>query len=63
MPEPSEARTNVQNLVDNTGGAVSDTLADVPAAYAEATLANQLASLTGKVNELINALRNRGVID
>lgn len=45
-------------LTNNTGGTVSNTLADVPASYTEATLANQLASLASKVNEIITALKS-----
>lgn len=44
-------------LTDSSGGTASDTIADVPAAYTEATLANQLASLTAKVNAIIAALK------
>lgn len=40
-------------LTDNSGGTASDTLADVPGTYTEATLANQVASLAAKVNALI----------
>ena len=40
-------------LTDNSGGTASDTIADVPGTYTEATLANQIASLTAKVNALI----------
>lgn len=42
-------------LTDSSGGTAGNTIADVPAAYTEATLANQLASLTAKVNALIAA--------
>ena len=45
-------------LTDNSGGTASDTIADVPAAYTEATLANQIASLAAKVNALIRRLGN-----
>lgn len=45
-------------LTDNSGGTASDTIADVPAAYTEATLANQIASITAKVNALIRRLGN-----
>lgn len=37
-------------LTDNTGGTASDTIADVPGTYTEATLANQLASIIRAVN-------------
>ncbi|MGH7774472.1 MAG: hypothetical protein ACREQA_19790 [Candidatus Binatia bacterium] len=50
------------NLTDNTGGTASDTLADVPAAYTEATLANQLASLAAKINNIQTVLRNAKMI-
>jgi hypothetical protein len=40
-------------LTDSSGGTAGDTIADVPGSYTEATLANQLASLTAKVNALI----------
>lgn len=39
-------------LTDNTGGTASDTIADVPGTYNEATLANQLASLIAKINDI-----------
>ncbi len=45
------------SLTDNTGGTASNTLDDVPGSYTEATLANQLASLAGKVNAVIAALK------
>lgn len=44
-------------LTDNSGGTPSDTIADVPAAYNEATLANQIASLTAKINAILNLLK------
>lgn len=44
-------------LTDSSGGTASNTIADVPAAYTEATLANQIASLTAKVNAIIAALK------
>lgn len=45
-------------LTDNSGGTASNTIADVPAAYAEATLANQIASMAAKINALV-AMVNR----
>lgn len=50
------ALSGITALTNNTGGTVSNTIADVPAAYTEATLANQLASITAKINEIIDAL-------
>lgn len=54
------AKTQIAALValtDSSGGTPSNTIADVPASYTEATLANQLASLTAKVNAIIAALK------
>ena len=47
-------------LTDNSGGTASNTIADVPAAYNEANLANAIASLTAKVNAIITALTEQG---
>lgn len=44
-------------LTDSSGGTPSNTIVDVPASYTEATLANQIASLTAKVNAIIAALK------
>lgn len=54
------AKTQVAALValtDNSGGTPSDTIVDVPGTYTEATLANQIASLTAKINAIIAALK------
>lgn len=48
---------DLTTLTDNSGGTASDTIADVPATYTEATLADQIASLTAKVNAIINAIK------
>lgn len=53
----------IVNLTDNSGGVASDTIADVPAAYTEATLAAHIASLTAKVNAILNALREQRIIE
>jgi mannose/fructose-specific phosphotransferase system component IIA len=44
-------------LTDSSGGTPGNTIADVPGSYTEATLANQLASLTAKINAIIAALK------
>lgn len=51
--EFAESSAVITELTDSSGGTAGDTIADVPGAYSEATLANQLASLTAKVNALI----------
>lgn len=45
--------TSITVLTDNSGGTASNTIADIPASYTEATLANQIASLAAKINELV----------
>ena len=44
-------------LTNSSGGTPSNTIVDVPGSYTEATLANQIASLTAKINEIIAALK------
>jgi pyruvoyl-dependent arginine decarboxylase (PvlArgDC) len=39
-------------LVDNSGGVAADVIVDVPGAYAEATLAAQIASMVRAINRL-----------
>lgn len=43
-------------LTDNSGGTASDTIADTPTSYTEATIANSIASLTAKVNAIIRQI-------
>lgn len=62
MPPPNDGVDIIASLIDNTGGVAADTIVDVPAAYAEATLANQLASLIAKVNAILAALREQRII-
>ncbi len=51
------ANNAIAALTDSSGGTPGATIADVPASYTEATLANQLASLAAKVNALAAAGR------
>ena len=44
-------------LTNSSGGTPSNTIVDVPGSYTEATLANQIASLTATINESIAALK------
>lgn len=48
---------SITELTDNSGGTAGDTIADVPTSYTEATLANQIASIVAKVNELVRAVK------
>lgn len=53
----------INNLTDSSGGTPSDTIVDVPAAYAEATLANQIASMVAKINGILTALKAVGIVE
>jgi len=55
---PLAEYADIVALTDSSGGTASNTIADVPGSYTEATLANQLASLAAKTNQLV-ALVNR----
>lgn len=48
-------RQHITKLTDSSGGTASatETVVDVPATYTEATLANQLATIIAKLNELV----------
>jgi mannose/fructose-specific phosphotransferase system component IIA len=52
-----DANEAVVALTDSSGGTPGNTIADVPGTYTEATLANQLASLTAKVNTVVANLK------
>ena len=47
----------ITDLTDNSGGTASDTIAVIGATYDQAEVANAVASLAAKVNELNAALQ------
>ena len=49
--------TNVNKLVDNTGGTSSNVLADTGGTLTAAKYENGVASLSSKVNEIIESLK------
>lgn len=49
-------------LADRTAGAASDAVLDVGPSYTQATLDNNFAALTNKVNALIEALKRHGLM-
>ena len=49
--------TNVNKLVDNTGGTSSNVLADTGGTLTAAKYENGVASLANKVNEIIDSLK------
>lgn len=58
---PGEAE-DVGELTDSTSGTASDTIANVGASFSQATLNNNFASLTSKVNEITASLQAAGVM-
>ena len=62
---PSGRAGQVIRLVDNSGGTASatGTVVDQGAAYAEATIANNLATIIAAVNALIDAQHKFGALD
>jgi hypothetical protein len=54
------ARLNL--LTDSTGGTASDVVANVGTAFSQATLNNNFASITAKVDALIAALKRHGLM-
>lgn len=54
-------RRDIGLLTDNSGGTPSttDTVIDVPAAYTEADIANIVATIVGKLNELIEVVQKK----
>lgn len=53
----------IVNLTDSTTGTANDTVTDVGGAFNQATLNNNFADVTAKINLILNALRNVGIID
>ena len=48
-------------LTDNSGGTAADTIAAIGGTYSQAEVANAIASLSAKVNELRTALNTAGI--
>lgn len=52
--------SRITALTDNSGGTASDTIAAQTGSYVEATQENTVASLAGKINEVIAAIQGFG---
>ena len=50
-------------LVDNSGGTATDTIAAIPSTYNQSELGNTIASLTAKINALEAIVHNLGLSD
>lgn len=53
----------IVSLTDNSGGTASDTIPAQTGSYVEATQETTVASLAGKINEIIAVLRTIGAIN
>src|SRR6185437_7678876 len=51
----------ITSLTDSTGGTPGNTIGAVPGSYTQATLANQLSSLTVKINTILTLLKAVGM--
>lgn len=47
----------IATLTDDSGGTASDTIAAIGATYSQTEVANAIASLTAKVNALLNSVK------
>jgi multidrug resistance efflux pump len=52
----------IVNLTDSTTGTADNTVADVGGAFSQATLNNNFADIIAKVNGILTAIRNAGII-
>jgi hypothetical protein len=52
---------NIVSLTDSTGGTADNTVQDVGASFNQATLNNNFADLTAKINQILTALDNSGL--
>lgn len=55
--------TAVVDLTDNSGGTSADTIAAIGGTYSQSEVANAIASLAAKINELNAALQAAQVTD
>lgn len=55
--------TAITDLTDNSGGTDSDTIAAIGGTYSQSEVANAIASLAAKINELNAALQAAQVTD
>lgn len=59
---PQTQATAVTALVNSTGGTAGGTISDVGSSFSQSTLNNNLASLTAKVNDILDALKRHGLM-
>lgn len=57
-----EQEAAIVSLTDSSGGTANDTLQAISGTYVQAEVANNFADLAAKVNAILVALRNHGLI-
>jgi len=61
-PQIGEQVAAIADITDGTLGTASDALAEITASYVEATIANSFATNAAKINAILAAMRNHGLI-
>lgn len=62
VPVLGAQQAAVASLTDSTTGTADATVADVGATFSQATLNNNFADVTAKINAILAALRAHGII-
>ena len=57
-----DQQSAIASLTDSTTGTANDAVADVGAAFSQATLNNNFADVTAKINAILAALRAAKII-
>lgn len=52
----------IASLTDSSGGTANDTVQAIGGTYSQAEVANNFADVTAKINLILAALRNAGII-
>lgn len=52
----------ITGLTDNSGGTAADTIAAIGATYSQTEVQNAVASLAAKIESVLTALENQGII-
>lgn len=63
LPASGTQTAAITDLTDNSGGTAADTIAAIGATYDQAEVANAIASLAAKVNDLNAALQAAQITD
>ena len=62
LPQIGDQQAAIVSFTDNSGGTGADTLAVISAGYVQSEVANSVASLADKIEEIQVVLRAHGLI-